>query len=115
MSMRPVDLQTVVPRVAETARVERIGQQEQDKAAAQAGSQNKEAARKGQEEVPTAQHTDQGRLGRERKGRGGRGGQAGAREETTGGRRPDEPGEEPEGEPTLLPPQEPGGRLDLRM
>lgn len=113
--MRPLDLQTALPRVAETARVERVGQQGQDKAAAQAASQNQEAARKGQEEVARARPAEQGRIAQQGRG-GGRGGGGGA---GTGSERPDAeaavPEQGPQGGAAAHPPPEPGGRLDLRM
>lgn len=61
MSMRPLDLQTVVPRVTEAARAERIGQQGQEKTAAETAGRNQEAARKGSEEVAARSSSSQQR------------------------------------------------------
>lgn len=118
MSMRPVDLQTVVPRVAETARVERAGQQVQDKAAAEAASQNQETARKGHEEVAQTRPAEEGRIARDRGGGGrgrGRGGQAKGGREGPVSHGEGEPGKEPESTPSPSSPPEPGEHLDLRM
>lgn len=70
--MRPIDLQTVVPRVSETARVDRLGQQVQEQGAAEVARLGREAARRGQERVAAPEEAEQGRVsGREGGGAGG--------------------------------------------
>lgn len=109
MSMRPIDLQTVVPRVPETARVERLGQQVQEKGAAEVARLGQEAARRGRERVAAPEEAEQGRVS-ERKGGGdgggrGRKGRPPAREEIPDAERsPAAPAE-----------AEPGRHLDIKI
>ncbi len=125
MSMRPIDLQTVVPRVTEVARVDRVGQQDQEKAAAEAARQNQEAARKGNEEVPQTRSAEQREVTLRKEGdkdrrslrRGQR--QGGGRQAGTAG---DATGEAEDGGGVSSDlraagpgPDEPGQKLDIRV
>lgn len=84
--MRPVDLQTVVGRVAEATRAGRVEEYEQGKAALQTAQTAREASRRVREEVRRPGHAEQGRVrlgeegrrrGRDARGRRDRGGKPG--------------------------------------
>lgn len=131
MSMRPVDLQTVVPRVAEAARVDRVAQQEQEKTAAETASQNREAARKGNEEIAQTKAAEQRQVAWRKDGGGkerrplrrgqGRGAREGADEQGEAGA--GETGEGSGGDGVVAAddrtagpgPDEPGQKLDIRV
>lgn len=88
MSMRPVDLQTVMQRVTEVARAGKVGEQGQEKVMAQAAGQNQEAARKGREEVKKASQPESDRVTLRRDRRSGHG--------DDGSRQPDSEGSSPD-------------------
>ncbi len=109
MSLRPLDLQILVPRVSETARVERVAQSGQERAAAEVAQQSREEARRGQEQVARPEQPQETRIALRSQGGGGgnRQGRGQARRDGT------RAGEAPPGRPEI-PEAEPGGRLDIR-
>jgi len=106
VSLRPLDLQILVPRVSETARVERVAQSGQERAAAEVAQQSREEARRGQEQVARTEQPQETRIAlRPREGGGGhRQGRGQPRRDSAGA------GEAP----PEIPGAEPGGRLDIR-
>lgn len=122
--MRPVDLQTALPRVTEAARVEKSPQQGQDKAMADQAAQGRESARKGGEHVAGSPETRHEQVKLKKEGGGQSGRKNGQRQK--GRSDPDAPPADEAshqashpapGTPLTVPPDPdaPGSHLDLRM